>query len=260
MNLIKPIILIALLLLTGCNEIKLPESNYCDEISVYPSFTLIINNNHIKFNDSLLIDKSELRNLIIKERESQVESNRNILVAKLIVGKECLFSGVDSVLLELRKAFLLWTYIKTNSLSDSCWIRLNLPPFTPDFFPPDSIRSEVFSKSPEQKDSLNILLVKYYSPDSLIVNKKLISQNDFNCRLKFIIQSADDYTFGIMPEKENTIADIIQLMDLYLSTLEDVRAQYSLKKFNKTPDELNEYQIAELNYIFSRNLWIKLIN
>ena len=209
----KPIAIIVLsiaIAFNGCNQIKPPKCNSCDQLksesSVQSFLEIRITNQYVKCNNVAVAVYSEIDKQVKLVREVRNNCDHCWPEAMLFIDKNCLYGRVDSVFVQLRKSSLHGCFIKVNSLKDSCWLRIHLPPFGYDY-------CEDFTTIPTaERDSLNLTLLSYKKADSVIVNSDVFALSDLPKMMSKYVGGR--YCFVIVPQVENTFEEVLKLREI----------------------------------------------
>lgn len=209
----------------GCNRISLVESCVCDEMEDYCIVVEVrIDEDKTVFNNIKIDSLSQIRSLVSEARDNiNVDTDRCRMAGKLYINKDCKFTTVNSVLSEFRKASFLKMFLKVNSVTDTCWLSFRMPLI--DNFR-DSVYQEIITMSHEEKDSTGLLFVEYYKIDTVYVNGKLLSKEEFANQIDSIIESEQWYHYLINPNMDKTFGEILSLADLYLTELGKMKKRY----------------------------------
>ena len=170
----KILICFLFVLITSCRTIELPYSSCCNLVPKWRECIEVkVTNNKIYLGSDKINNYSSIYDWINRYRATYKEGVN--LYANMYIDKNCLYSRVDSIIEQLRKSYILRFHIKTNSLKDSCFVDISFLPLGAYC---DSLENELISKTPLEKESINLFLVSDYKDDSYIVNNRVMNKLD----------------------------------------------------------------------------------
>ncbi len=248
----KILICFLFVLITSCRTIELPYSSCCDLVPKWRECIEVkVTNNKIYLGSDKINNYSSIYDWINRYRATYKEGVN--LYANMYIDKNCLYSRVDSIIEQLRKSYILRFHIKTNSLKDSCFVDISFLPLGAYC---DSLENELISKTPLEKESINLFLVSDYKDDSYIVNNRVMNKLDLRYKLNQVIQESVKCIFVIIPNTSTNFSDVIELTDLYNSVLYKKRNDYALRIYGRTYFELDSEIKKNVNYFYKKTFGI----
>ncbi|MCU4174680.1 biopolymer transporter ExbD [Carboxylicivirga sp. N1Y90] len=238
--------------LIACNQFKLPKSYHNDVLPKRKHIEYIklkITDKDIYLNKERISNLSVIPDFISKTRDEAKEDIH--LDAIIYVDKNCIYSKVDTIIQKFREASIHRFYFKTNSLKESSYVRF--------FFASvgeyqDSLDNDILNKTKMQGDSLNILVVNKHSFNSYIVNDSLLNKKELSQKLENTIRDTIKCIYIINPGVESSIADVIEMADLYNIALSEKREHSAKVNYGQTYSELDDSLKWEINRIRFRKI------
>ena len=221
---------IAIIVSISCTspDNKLPKSNYFKKIPSHGlNVYLEIKDNNVFLDGCIFSNYSSLRT---PERDNDGPINLILVASK----KTC-YQVVDSVLHKLGKELFFKTFFAVNSSSDSTVI----PIFNP--------HALLFTPQPEilEENNMSPIIAFSIKNGCFLVNDKPVNENE----LKEISNNSvkNNQPVMIVPNSENTHAEIIHLLDTYKTALYDIRDSLSLDLFQTPYNELSFERSEKIN-------------
>ena len=190
-------------------------------------------NDSIWINDKLIENDSLIKEFVWNEKYKFEDSR---FATKIIADKNCSFSKLYSIILELNFISIYRFSFETNDLNDPCWINHAFIPSVPYY---DSIKNILLSENSSENNDSYSLKVKSSSKDSLNINGRLIHKSDLPDRLLSLFNEKGNFTYIILPDINDSYGDIIEMMDLYLSSLNLYRDEVCLSRYKCSFDKLD---------------------